>query len=151
MNVSRFVFVTSSFLAFGGVAHAHGGRSAAAETQSFPPERAALLAAHAPAVGARDRQIVRASWYGGGERLNRRTSTGEIFRPMGHTAAHRTLPLGAMLRVTALSTGLSTIVRVNDRGPAAATGRELDLSRGAAIDLGMVEAGEAPVIVEVMR
>lgn len=70
---------------------------------------------------------------------------------MGHTAAHRTLPLGAMLRVTALSTGLSTIVRVNDRGPAAATGRGLDLSRGAAIDLGMVEAGEAPVIVEVMR
>jgi rare lipoprotein A (peptidoglycan hydrolase) len=141
----------SSFLALGVAAHAHGGRSAAAGAQSYPAEQTAPLATDAPAVSIRERQIVRASWYGGGERLNRRTSTGEIFHPMGHTAAHRTLPLGAMLRVTALSTGLSTIVRVNDRGPAAATGRALDLSRGAAIDLGIVGAGEARVIVEVMR
>ena len=96
-------------------------------------------------------QIVRASWYGGGERLSQHTSTGEIFRPMGHTAAHRTLPFGTLLRVSSLSTGLSTIVRINDRGPAASTGRALDLSRGAALDLGIARSGEAKVAIEVMR
>ena len=96
-------------------------------------------------------QLIRASWYGGGERLATHTSTGEVFRPMGHTAAHRTLPFGTMLKVTAASTGRSTIVRVNDRGPAAYTGRALDLSRGAALDLGIVAAGEGRVFIEVMR
>jgi rare lipoprotein A (peptidoglycan hydrolase) len=138
----------SSFLTLGGVAHAHGGRSAAADAQAFQVEQAAP---DAPAVATINRQVVRASWYGGGERLNRRTSTGEIFHPMGHTAAHRTLPFGTMLRVSAPSTGLSTVVRVNDRGPAAWTGRAIDLSRGAAIDLGITRKGEARVIVEVMR
>ena len=42
------------------------------------------------AEAATKRMLVRASWYGGGERLAARTSTGEPFRPMGHTAAHRT-------------------------------------------------------------
>jgi rare lipoprotein A len=70
---------------------------------------------------------------------------------MGHTAAHRTLPLGTMLRVSALATGLSTIVRVNDRGPAAYTGRALDLSRGAALALGIVGTGDSRVAIEVLR
>jgi rare lipoprotein A len=97
------------------------------------------------------RQLIRASWYGGGERLSSHTSTGEVFRPMGHTAAHRTLPFGTMLKVTAAATGRSTILRINDRGPAAATGRSLDLSRGAAMDLGLVASGEGRVYIEVMR
>jgi rare lipoprotein A len=97
------------------------------------------------------RQIVRASWYGGGERLSQHTSSGEIFRPMGQTAAHRTLPFGTMLRVSALSTGLSTIVKINDRGPAASTGRALDLSRGAAVALGIAGQGEAKVAIEVVH
>jgi rare lipoprotein A len=106
-----------------------------------------------PATGAPkgDRQIVRASWYGGGERLSRRTSTGEIFHPMGRTAAHRTLPFGTLLRVSSLATGLSTVVRINDRGPAAATGRALDLSRGAALDLGIAGKGEAKVAIEIVQ
>jgi rare lipoprotein A (peptidoglycan hydrolase) len=62
-------------------------------------------------------QTVRASWYGGGERLNRYTSTGERFNPLARTAAHRTLPFGTRLQVT--YRGRSTIVRINDRGPAA--------------------------------
>jgi rare lipoprotein A len=70
---------------------------------------------------------------------------------MGQTAAHRTLPFGTMLRVSSVSTGRSTIVRINDRGPAASTGRALDLSRGAAIALGIAGAGEARVAIEVMR
>lgn len=85
----------------------------------------------------------RASWYGGNERLARRTASGEVFHPDGMTAAHRTLPLGTHLVVSA--NGRSIVVRVNDRGPAKATGRSLDLSRGAARALGIIRAGTARV------
>ncbi len=84
-----------------------------------------------------------ASWYGGGEALARHTASGEVFRPNGLTAAHRTLPLGTRIRVSA--NGRSVVVRVNDRGPAAWTGRSLDLSKGAARALGMIGAGTARV------
>lgn len=84
-----------------------------------------------------------ASWYGGGEKLNRHTANGEVFRPNGLTAAHRTLPLGTRLHVSA--NGRSVVVRVNDRGPAAWTGRSLDLSRGAARALGFINSGTTRV------
>ena len=84
-----------------------------------------------------------ASWYGGGEKLARHTASGEVFRPNGLTAAHRTLPLGTRLEVSA--NGRSVMVRVNDRGPAAWTGRSLDLSKGAARALGMIGSGAVRV------
>jgi rare lipoprotein A len=83
-------------------------------------------------TGAR---FARASWYGGGEKLARHTASGEVFRPSGLTVAHRTLPFGTRLRIA--FNGRSVIVRVNDRGPAAYTGRSIDLSRGAARAIGM--------------
>jgi rare lipoprotein A len=99
-------------------------------------------------IGARG-ETVRASWYGGkGERLARHTASGDVFRADGLTAAHRTLPFGTRLRVT--YGGRSVIARVNDRGPAAWTGRSLDLSRGAARALGMIGVGVARVSVVVV-
>lgn len=77
------------------------------------------------------------------------TASGEVFRPLGLTAAHRTLPLGTLLRVA--FNDRSVIVRVNDRGPSASTGRDLDLSLGAARALGMVRAGEARVAISVIK
>jgi rare lipoprotein A len=95
-------------------------------------------------------QIVRASWYGGGnEHLSRYTASGEVFRPWDRTAAHRSLPFGTRLQVT--YRGLSTIVRINDRGPGVNTGRALDLSRGAASDLGMFGAGDVRVAIRVIN
>jgi rare lipoprotein A len=79
------------------------------------------------------------------------TASGERLVPSALTAAHRTLPFGTMLRVSALSTGRSTIVKVNDRGPAASTGRALDLSRGAAVALGIAGQGEAKVAIEIVH
>lgn len=90
--------------------------------------------------------LMRASWYGGGERLSRHTANGERFNPGGFTAAHRTLPFGTRLRVS--YGGRSVVVRINDRGPARWTGRSLDLSRGAARALGM--GGSATVRVAVI-
>lgn len=98
-------------------------------------------------------QIVRASFYGGGrgERLSRYTANGEGFNPNGMTAAHRSLPFGTRLEVTNLANGRAVIVRVNDRGPNASTGRDLDLARGAASALGFIGAGEARVSYRVVN
>jgi rare lipoprotein A len=91
----------------------------------------------------------KASWYGGHERLNARTANGERFRPMGLTCAHRTLPLGTKLLVS--HEGRSVVVRVTDRGPNIKTGRSLDLSRGAAVRLGLIGAGVASVRVALVK
>ena len=94
--------------------------------------------AAAPAYDA----IGYASWYG--SESGNRTANGEQFRSGWITAAHTTLPLPTYVEVTALDTGRRIIVRVNDRGPFA-RGRVIDLSRGAAEELGMKAQGHAAV------
>jgi rare lipoprotein A len=92
-----------------------------------------------------------ASYYGGGPRSlepNRHTANGERFNMWGLTAAHRSLPLGTRLLVS--HGGRSVVVRVNDRGPAAWTGRSLDVSRGAAARLGLIQRGSGHVQVRVL-
>ena len=83
-----------------------------------------------------------ASWYG--SESGNRTANGEQFRPGWITAAHTTLPLPTYVEVTALDSGRRIVVRVNDRGPFA-KGRIIDLSRGAAEELGMKAQGHVPV------
>lgn len=90
---------------------------------------------------------VLASWYGGGERLSSHTANGEHFRPGGLTAAHRSLPFGTRIQVTNVRTGQSAVVRINDRGPAAKTGRSLDLARGAARAIGLHGVGHVAMTV----
>ncbi len=89
-----------------------------------------------------DGSFVRASYYTSGAV----TASGERFDKNGFTAASRTLPFGARLRVTNPATGRSVIVRINDRGPFV-RGRGLDLAKGAADALGMVEAGTATLMI----
>jgi rare lipoprotein A len=84
-----------------------------------------------------------ASWYGPGFN-GQRTSSGEIFRENRLTAASRTLPMGSETRVTNLSNGKSVVVRINDRGPYV-HGRGIDLSEGAARDIGLTRKGVARV------
>jgi rare lipoprotein A len=88
-----------------------------------------------------------ASWYGK-EEHGRTTSNGEIFDMHRMTAAHKILPLGCRIRVRNKLNGKEVIVRVNDRGPFV-TGRIVDLSYRAALDLGIVGGGIAPVAIEV--
>jgi rare lipoprotein A len=80
-----------------------------------------------------------ASWYGD-ELRGRKTANGEIFNPDRFTAAHRTLPMSAYVEVTALDTGKTIIVRINDRGPYHGN-RLIDLSLGAARALGIMGHG----------
>jgi rare lipoprotein A len=84
-----------------------------------------------------------ASWYGK-ELDGRDTANGEVFLPDAISGAHRTLPLPSYVEVTALDTGRTILVRLNDRGPSSAN-RLIDLSYGAAKQLGMLEKGAFPV------
>jgi rare lipoprotein A len=84
-----------------------------------------------------------ASWYGPGFHQVR-TSTGELYDMYGMTAAHKTLPLPAYVRVTNLQNGRSIVVRVNDRGPFVGN-RIIDLSYSAAFKLDMLRNGTAMV------
>ena len=84
-----------------------------------------------------------ASWYGPGFHKER-TSTGEPYDMYAMTAAHKTLPLPAYLRVTNLQNGRSIVVRVNDRGPFVGN-RIIDLSYTAAAKLDMLRNGTAMV------
>jgi rare lipoprotein A len=89
-----------------------------------------------------------ASWYGA-EEHGGPTSNGETFDMYRPTAAHKTLPLGCLIKVTNKLNGKSTVVRVNDRGPFV-PGRIVDLSYRGAQDLDMVGRGVTPVALEVV-
>jgi rare lipoprotein A len=84
-----------------------------------------------------------ASWYGK-EFHEKPTATGEIYDMYAMTAAHRTLPLGTWVVVTDLETQRSVRVRINDRGPFVKD-RIIDLSYGAADELGIVDKGTTEV------
>lgn len=101
-----------------------------------------------------------ASWYGEETRRlqgGHMTANGELFNPSGLTAAHKYLPLPIHVQVTNLENGKSIVVRVNDRGPFPSDHnpdsgtRIIDLSRGAAEQLGFVDQGTARVHVEVIQ
>lgn len=89
-----------------------------------------------------------ASYYAG-KFIGRPTASGEIYDPEAMTAAHRTLPFGTTVRVTRLSSGESIVVRINDRGPFVRR-RIIDLSRGAARKLDMINDGIARVEIQVL-
>lgn len=96
-----------------------------------------------PEVPSRYDEVGMASWYGA-QFNGRSTASGERFDMNALTAAHKTLPLPALVEVTNQATGRSVVVRVNDRGPFAED-RIIDLSREAADELGLLARGVGEV------
>jgi rare lipoprotein A len=90
---------------------------------------------YVPAADPNYDSVGYATWYG--NESGNRTANGERFEPKGISAAHTTLPLPTYVEVTSLASGKRIIVRVNDRGPFSGRGRIIDLSRGAAEQLGI--------------
>jgi len=90
----------------------------------------------------------RASWYGPSFHT-RLTANGETYDMHGMTAAHKTLPMNTIVRVTNHNNNLSTVVRINDRGPFVGT-RIIDLSKAAAKEISMIGTGTAPVTLEIL-
>jgi len=120
--------------------------------RSLPqPEADADLAEPVIPAGARaiSTETGLASWYGPPYH-NRRGSNGEVYNMHAMTAAHRTYPLGSIVRVTNVKTGHSALVRITDRGPFI-PGRVLDLSLAAARKLDVWQPGVAEVKVELMQ
>jgi rare lipoprotein A len=104
---------------------------------------AATLAAGlmlAATTGSASAQCGRASWYA----LHSKTASGERMNPAAMTAAHRSLPFGAKVKVTNKNNGKSVVVRINDRGPFI-KGRVIDLSKGAAQKLGFISSGHTSI------
>ena len=89
-----------------------------------------------------------ASWYGPDFHA-KLTANGETYNMYDMTAAHKTLPMNTVVKVTNKRNGLTAVVRVNDRGPFVGT-RIIDLSNAAARKIDMVGAGTAPVSIEVL-
>jgi len=96
-----------------------------------------------PAEQPRYDETGTASWYGA-QFNGRPTASGERFDMNAMTAAHKTLPLPALVEVTNQANGRSLVVRINDRGPFV-DGRIIDLSRGSAEALGILNQGVGQV------
>jgi rare lipoprotein A len=119
------------------------------EAAPTPAPQAPAPQAHeeaAPAGKPATTQVGTASWYGPGFH-GQETASGETFDQHALTAAHRTLPLGTVAKVTNLETGQSVTVKINDRGPYV-KGRQLDLSQAAAKQIGLTKKGIAKVKIE---
>jgi rare lipoprotein A len=125
----------------------------AAKNDRLPSNPASEADLAEPTIPANARPLTTetglASWYGPPYH-NRVGSNGEVYNMHAMTAAHRTLPLGSIVRVTNLKTGHSALVRITDRGPFI-PGRVLDLSLAAARKLDVYLPGVAEVKVEVMQ
>ena len=140
----------------GAPAAAHRSRAASSAAASLPtteleplePADARLVTeyATAPAISNLEGE---ASYYSD-HLAGHKTASGERYRPAALTAAHRTLPLGTVLRVTRSDGKRTVIVRINDRGPFGSRHRILDLSRAAFERLGKLRAGVLDVRAEVV-
>jgi rare lipoprotein A len=110
-----------------------------------PPAAASPGAAPPPAAASGFFEEGTASWYGGDDGFEGKpTASGEIYDSSKLTAAHRQLPLGSIVDVTALDSGQTVRVRINDRGPFL-KGRIIDLSREAARQIGLLGRGTGKV------
>lgn len=132
----------------------HAARHTFAQRRRAPAQVHHAPAAPGPAIAFFDdgapirhqfwQQSGVASWYGGPRWQGRRTASGTRYEQDGFTAAHATLPLGSRVRVTLAGSGRSVVVTINDR-PGTRT-RVIDLSRGAARALGILDRGVARVV-----
>ena len=114
-----------------------------------------LMGAARPAAPppVRPVQVGLASYYGPGFH-GEPTASGEIFNQNSMVAAHRSLPLGSIVRVTNLENRRRVVLRVIDRGPYGRNYRKgtiIDVSKGAARRLGFIRAGLVPVRIEVVK
>ena len=101
-------------------------------------------------AGLQTRWVGLASWYGGGEPLNRRVAMGHRFDPEAPEAAMWDVPFGTLVKVTNAENGRSIVVRITDRGPARwfRKRRAIDLTRRAFAEIAPLRQGLVPVVVE---
>jgi rare lipoprotein A len=136
-----FILVVGGLVGFSVLNNAKSGNNEQVLVDEFIPKTIKENNVNISAVNYIDRGTMKASWYGP-KFHGKYTANGEIYDQMAFTAAHKQLKFGTLLKVTNPKNGRSVIVRINDRGPYI-EGRDLDLSKGAAIELGMMRKGVA--------
>ena len=143
MNNLRFLAAGSAALVFmlAPLAHAQPASAPAAE----PAKAAAPAPAPAADTGAAEGKLA----YYGRKFAGRKTASGERFNPNALTMAHKSLPMGTLVRVTNLKNNRSVTVRVNDRGPTTPD-RIGDLSQAAASKIRMLRSGVIDAKLEVV-
>jgi rare lipoprotein A len=141
-----FILVIGGLVGFTVIENEKSGNTEQILTEEFVPEMITEGTVNTSSVKYINRGTMKASWYGP-KFHGKLTANGEIYDQMALTAAHKSLKFGTLLKVTNPKNGKSVIVRINDRGPYIGN-RELDLSKGAATKLGLIERGVARVKIE---
>jgi len=141
-----FTLVIGGLVGFTVLNNEKNGNSEQVLVDEFIPKTVKENIVNTSTVKYINRGTMKASWYGP-KFHGKLTANGEIYDQMALTAAHKSLTFGTLLKVTNPRNGRSVIVRINDRGPYI-EGRDLDLSKGAAIELGMLRKGVGRVKIE---
>ena len=163
VRVGLYVFFFAAILLLGGCGHKRTQVAVPAPPPIQQSTPQAPAAAQPPAVANEEDERIEvpagvqpifvesglASWYGAPYH-NRRGSNGEVYNMHAMTAAHRTLPLGSIVRITNVKSGRSAVVRITDRGPFV-EGRIVDLSLAAAKAVDVYQPGIAKVKLEVLK
>ncbi len=141
-----FTLVIGGLVGFTVINNAKNEKNEQILVEEFVPKTVKENSINTSSVEYINRGTMKASWYGP-KFHGKLTANGEIYDQMAFTAAHKQLGFGTLLKVTNPKNGRSVIVRINDRGPYI-EGRDLDLSKGAAIELGMLRKGVARLKIE---
>jgi rare lipoprotein A len=141
-----FIIVIGGLVGFTVINNEKKGNSESILIEELVPETIKESTVNTSSVEYINLGTMKASWYG--PRFHGKlTANGEIYDQMALTAAHKTLKFGTLLKVTNPKNGKSVIIRINDRGPYIGD-RELDLSKGSAIKLGLIEKGVSRVKIQ---
>lgn len=146
LAIVPFILVIGGLVGFTVLKSEIKGNNEQILTEEFVPETIMESTVNTSSVEYINRGTMKASWYGP-KFHGKLTANGEIYDQMALTAAHKSLKFGTLLKVTNPKNGKSVIIRINDRGPYIGD-RELDLSKGAAIKLGLIEKGVARVKID---
>jgi len=147
-KIARIVALLAVFCCLGPIQGGQGALHAKSVYCSFQEVEPYLQVKDHMKLAGANVFIGKASWYGPNFH-GKLTANGEIFDQNALTAAHKELPFGTKVLVTNLTNGKSTVVTINDRGPYV-KGRHIDLSRAAAEEVGMIDAGVVDVMLQIL-
>lgn len=139
------IFAVIGLVGFTIVANEYDSSELPIENNEFTPVQE-TISGGTSSIQYKDLGSMKASWYG--PRFHgRTTANGEIYDQTAFTAAHKSLPFGTLLKITNPINNKTLIVRINDRGPYI-PGRQLDLSKAAAEELGVIHSGVKKLKIE---
>lgn len=146
ISISFLIVILIFLVGFTAISNTNENTKFPAIVDEFVPVTVKETTVNSSAVSFLDQGIMKSSWYGP-KFHGKKTASGETYDQMAYTAAHKSLKFGTLLKLTNTKNGKTVIVRINDRGPYI-PGRQLDVSKAAAIELGIIHRGVGYLKVE---